>query len=86
MLEELLDHVISEDILHELNSVWFDFSEHLVFLIAVCSLELLLDKARAMLVSAKFNNMVVDILVQNQLYDTEVVARKQDSPSVRSAC
>ena len=39
-----------------------ELAEDLVLLVAVCSLEFLLDEARAMLVSAELNDVVVDIL------------------------
>ena len=63
MFKELLDHIISKDIGHQLSGIWVKFSKHLVFLIAVGRLKFLLDETRAMLVSAKFHNMLINVLI-----------------------
>ena len=45
MLEQLLYHIISEYISHQLNGVWLYLSEETFFLITVGRLQLLLDEA-----------------------------------------
>ena len=45
VLKELLNDVIPEDVLHQLKPIGLDFSEHLFLLVAVCCLELVLDKS-----------------------------------------
>lgn len=67
MFEELLDNIVSKNILHQLQAVLLDFPEYLVFLIAVRGLQFLLNEARAMLISAKFNDEAIKFL---QLYAT----------------
>ena len=62
MLEELLNHVVAKDIGHQLDGVGLYFSEHLVFLITVGRFQLLLYKARAVLVPAEFDNMIINVL------------------------
>lgn len=62
MLEEFLYDVIAEYVLHKLKCIRFDFSKDLIFLIAVCSLKFFLYEPRAMLVAAKLDDVVVDIL------------------------
>jgi len=62
MLEELLNYVVAKDISHQLNGVWIELSEDLVLLIAIGSLELLLNETRAMLIATKFDNVIVDFL------------------------
>lgn len=66
MLEELLDDIIAKDVLHELNSVRLNLSEDSVLLVAVRCLELLLDESRALLISAKFDDVVVDVLARER--------------------
>lgn len=62
MLEELLNHIITKDIGHQLNGIGVKFTEDLVFFIAVGSLELLLDESGAMLITTEFDYVVVYIL------------------------
>lgn len=62
MLEKLLNNIIAEHIFHQLYSIWFNFAEHLVLFIAVGAFKLGLDKSRAMLVAAKLNDVVINIL------------------------
>ena len=64
VFEELLDHVITEHIRHELDGVRVYFAEDLVLLVAVSGLELLLDEPGAMLVTTEFYNMVINVLRQ----------------------
>ncbi len=45
VLEELLDNVIAKNVSHELNCVWMELPEDLVFLVAVGGLELLLNES-----------------------------------------
>lgn len=62
MFEEFLDDIIAEDIFHQGDRIGFNLSEHLFFLVAVRRLELLLDKTRAVLITAELNNVTIDIL------------------------
>lgn len=62
MFKEFLNDVITENILHKLKSIRLDFSENLVFLVAIRRLKLLLDKSRTVLIATEFNDMIVDIL------------------------
>ena len=45
VLEELLNNVVAEDIRRELQGIWENFFEDLVFFITVGSLQFLLDKS-----------------------------------------
>lgn len=62
MLKEFLDHVIAENIGHQLQRVGADFAKDLIFFVAVGRLEFLLNESRAMLITAKFDNMIVNVL------------------------
>lgn len=62
VLEKLLDHVVAEDIRHQLHGVRLNLLENALLLVAVSSLQLLLDETRAVLIAAEFTDVVVDIL------------------------
>lgn len=62
VLKELLDDVVSKNISHQLERIRLDFSKYYFLLVAIGSFKLLLDKSRAMLVTTKLHNMVVDVL------------------------
>lgn len=62
VFKELLDHIVTEHVLHELESIRSNFSEDLLLLIAIGRLELFLDKSRAMLVAAELDYIAVDVL------------------------
>ena len=62
MFEEFLDHVVAEDVGHQLYSIGGELSEDLIFFVAIGSLQLLLDESRAMLVTTEFNDIAIDIL------------------------
>jgi hypothetical protein len=62
MLEELLDYIVAKNILHQLNRIRLNLSKHLIFFVAVSSLQLLLNEPRSMLVPGKFYYMAVDVL------------------------
>ena len=62
VLKQLLDDVIAKYILHESNCVWTDLGKHLVLLIAIGRFKLLLNEARAMLVTRKLHDVPVDFL------------------------
>lgn len=70
MFKELLNDIVSEDISHELNSVWLYLSEKTFFFVAVGRLQLLLNEARSMLVTTKFYYMVEDVL---EVFSTTLV-------------
>lgn len=70
VLEEFLDNVVAKYIHHELDGIGLDLLENLFFLIAVCGFQLLLDEARAVLIAAKLDNMIVDVLQNGQLSRT----------------
>lgn len=63
MLKKLLDNIIPENIRHELERIRLDLAENGILLIAVGRLELELDESRAVLVTAEFNDVVVNVLV-----------------------
>lgn len=62
VLEEFLDNVVSKDIGHQLKSVWLNLAEELFFLITIGSFELGLNESRSVLITTKFNDVIVDIL------------------------
>jgi hypothetical protein len=62
MLEELLNHVVAKDVGHQLQGIWKNFAKQLLLLVAIGRFQLLLNEPRAMLVAAKLNHVVVDIL------------------------
>lgn len=62
VLKKLLDHIVAEDICHQLYRIRHQLSIDLVFLIAVGCLKLALNKTSAILVAAKFHDMMVDVL------------------------
>ena len=66
MLEELLDDIVSENVGRQLHGVGLDLSKDPVLLVAVRILELLLDEARAVLVAAELDDVIVDGLIIRQ--------------------
>lgn len=62
VLKQFLNNVIAKDISHQLKTVWLNLTEHLFFLIAVGSLQLLLDEPGPVLVATEFNHVVVNVL------------------------
>ena len=62
VLEELLHDVVAEDVRHQLQRVGEDLPEELRLLVAVGGLQLALDEARAVLVAAELDDVVVDVL------------------------
>jgi hypothetical protein len=62
MLEKLLDDIIAKDVCHKLQGIEFDFSKNLLLFVTIGRFELLLDKARAMLITTKLDDMIVDVL------------------------
>lgn len=62
MLEELLDHIIAEDVRHQLHRVGKYLFESLFLLIAVSRLKLLLDESGTVLIATEFDNVSVYIL------------------------
>jgi len=61
MLEEFLDYVVAENILHQLQSIFLQGSEYAFFDFAVGCLEFLLNEARAMLIPSKLDYVTVDV-------------------------
>jgi DNA-directed RNA polymerase len=61
VLEELMKPIVSENVGRQVQGVLSNFGKDDLLLVAVCRFELLLDEARAVLISAKFNNVLVDI-------------------------
>ena len=70
MLKQFLDDVVAEDVSHQLKRVGLNLGKYLVFLIAVCCLQLLLDEPRAVLITAEFDDMTINILFRLTLGDT----------------
>ena len=63
VFEEFLYDVIPKHVGHQLYGISRKFSEDLIFLIAVGSLKLLLDKSRAMLITTELYNVAIYVLV-----------------------
>ena len=63
MLEELLNHIIPENVGHKLHRIGEYLSKHLILFVAIGCLKLLLNKPGTVLVSAEFNDVVVYILI-----------------------
>ena len=63
VFEELLNNVVAKDIGHELERAGCDLVEHGLFVGTRRSLKFLLNKARSMLISTKFDNMTKDVLL-----------------------
>ena len=64
MLEELLDHVVTEDIGHELQRIGLQLPEDLLLFVAVGRLKLLLDETRPVLIAAELDDVIVNVLVK----------------------
>ena len=62
MLKELLDDVVAKDVCHKLKRVAVKLLEDLILFVAVSCFKLLLNEARAVLITAKFDNVIVDVL------------------------
>ena len=62
MLEELLYHVVAKDVRHQLQGVWLDLIKDHLLLFARRSFQLLLDEARAMLVTAELDGVANNVL------------------------
>lgn len=62
MFEQLLNDIVSKHVRHQLKAVRLDLTEHLFLFIAVGCFQFLLDETRSVLVTAEFNDMVVDVL------------------------
>ena len=62
VLKELLYDIVSKHILHKLQFILLDFTENPFFLVAVCRLQLVLDKSGAVLVSAELYDVIVNVL------------------------
>lgn len=84
MLKQLLHNIVTEDIGHQLQTVWLDLSEHLLLFVAVGSFQLLLNKTRAMLVATEFDNVIVDVLQLDELGSRH--NGLINIPSIRNVC
>ena len=62
VLEQLLDHVISEDVDHQLGRAWEDLDENGLLLTVARGLEPLLNVPRSVLVLAKRDDLSTDLL------------------------
>jgi hypothetical protein len=62
MFKQFLDNIIAKNVSHKLKSIRLDFAEELLLLIAIGCFKLLLNEPRAMLITTKFNYVMVDIL------------------------
>ncbi len=63
MLKHLLDHVVSKDVRHQLQSIRLDLTKDLFFFVAIGRLELLLNESRSVLITTEFNNVIVQVLI-----------------------
>lgn len=62
-------YIVSENVLNELQRrVWDDLVENDLLLIARCRLELLLNKARPMLIAAEFHDVPENVLDNGYQY------------------
>lgn len=85
MFEQFLHDIVAEHVGHQLQRVRLDFTEDLFFLVAVGSLQLLLNKPRTVLITTEFDNMVVDIL--REVRDKNpTIDRWRYKPSAHNAC
>ena len=62
VLKELLYHIITKYISHQLHCVRHQLSIDLVFLIAIGCFKLSLNETSTILIAAEFHNMMVDVL------------------------
>ena len=62
VLKELLYHVVTEDIRHQLHGICHQLSIDLVFFVAVGCLELSLNEPSTILISAELHDVMVDVL------------------------
>lgn len=62
MLKQLLNNIVAKDISHQLQAIRLNFAEHLFLLIAIGSLQLLLDETRSVLITTELDHMIVDVL------------------------
>lgn len=62
-LKEFLNNIVAKDILHQKYCFRLDFAEHSLSVIRPCVIKLVLDEPRPLLVSRKFNNVVVYVLL-----------------------
>jgi hypothetical protein len=63
MLKHLLDHVVSKDVRHQLQSIRLNLAKDLFFFVAIGRFKLLLNESRSVLIPTEFNNVVVQVLV-----------------------
>lgn len=61
VIEEFLNDIVAEHILHELHDIRFDLFEDELLLVAVGLLDLVLDEARSLLITAEFCNVALDV-------------------------
>lgn len=62
MLKELLDDIVAKDVNHENKGLGENFLKHHLLFINAGSFELLLDKARAMLIAAKLDDVTTNVV------------------------
>ena len=67
MFKEFLNDIISEDIGHQLEGIWSNLRKDDILFVRSGRLKLLLDEPRAVLIAAKFNNMIIDVLPVDML-------------------
>ena len=63
VLEELLNNIVAKYICHKLQGVGLYLAEDLVLLVTICSLQFLLNEPRSMLIAAKLNDVLIDVLL-----------------------
>lgn len=63
MLKQLLNDVVAKHIGHQLEAVGLYLAEHLLLFVAVGRFQFLLDETRSMLITAKLDHMVVNVLL-----------------------
>lgn len=62
MLEELLNHVVAKDVMHQLQSRTVQFMKDTLLVVTVGILQLGLDETRPVLIAGEFHDVPMDIL------------------------
>ena len=72
VFEELLYHIIPKNIGHELSCIRVKLTKHLILLVTIGCLKFLLNKSRAMLIATEFDDVFVDVLINQHMAYSEV--------------
>lgn len=81
VFEEFLNHIITEHVCHQLARVRMQFSKYLILFVTIGRLKFLLDEAGAVLITAKLDDVFIDVLPQVSIH-TLYITCPRSSPSV----